>query len=153
MMNVYSRKSGWHPSSGTLVRTSFPLSVELKQIVEGGNEKDSEFPAYAFLTRALVPTYGQISKKTMQALLERRLMRYTLELRRHRVRTGSYPATLDELVTPEGFPDPVDPIDEKPLVYERKGSGFRLTVARRKVWWSSSKDEESFEQGVIILSR
>ncbi len=133
--------------------SSFPSVFEPQRLLEKKRGEKLEFPAYVTLTPRLLPAWNPTMMNTAKTLLVRRLTRFAIELRRHRIRTGSYPVSLDELVCPSGFPAPVNPFDEKPLVYERKGQGFRLTVASRKAWWPSSKGEENLEQGTINLSR
>jgi hypothetical protein len=79
-----------------------------------------------FLTRAWAPEVGRAIEQHLEGEARRAVARVALALRIHRLRRGTYPATLEALdagILASGLRDPVS---GQLLRYERKGDGFAL---------------------------
>ena len=98
-----------------------PHRVSSKGMIE-------QIPWYALITRILVPSLDNLFTEMTRFQARRRVARWGIALRRHKLRAGSYPDTLDGLAAElrSDLPEPVDPFTAKPLVYRRAGDGLLL---------------------------
>jgi len=98
-----------------------PTRVSCKPMIE-------QIPWYAAITRMLVPSFDQACRAMWRGQARRRVARWGIALRRHRLATGSYPDALADVgpAIVHGLPEPTDPFTAEPLVYRRDGDGFLL---------------------------
>jgi hypothetical protein len=97
---------------------------------------DGWLAAYRYpLSHAFVPNIAKALKRWVRAETERQLVLAAIALERFRLRHGTYPEDLGQLV-PEFLPSgPVDFGDAQPIRYERQGNSFRLwSVTQGAVW-------------------
>ena len=78
---------------------------------------------YRIFTHMLLPALARVHTKADRSLTTSRLAITVAALERHRLATGGYPKTLDELV-PRWVPAvPLDPMDGQPLRYRLAADG------------------------------
>jgi hypothetical protein len=83
-------------------------------------------PWYAVLTRNISPVFSRAHAARDEAIAILRLMQTALALHSYRLEHAGYPASLEEL-TPGGVPSfALDPFADRPLLYQREGTGYLL---------------------------
>jgi hypothetical protein len=81
------------------------------------------FHPYRILTHMLLPSLAKVHAKADRSLTTSRLAITVAALERHRLATGTYPKSLDDLV-PRWVPAvPLDPMDGQPLRYRLNADG------------------------------
>ena len=81
------------------------------------------FHPYRIFTHLLLPGLAKVHAKADRSLTTSRLANTVAGLERHRLATGSYPKSLDDLV-PRWVPAvPLDPMDGQPLRYRLNADG------------------------------
>lgn len=78
-------------------------------------------PRWAFISRLVLPALGRARVKVAEHECLLDVARTGLALERHRLETGAYPASLDELRLPGGVP--ADPFTGRPLMYKPSATG------------------------------
>jgi hypothetical protein len=87
------------------------------------NTAGRRFHPYRILTHLLLPGLAKVHAKADRSLTTSRLAITVAGLERHRLATGSYPKSLDDLV-PKWVPAvPLDPMDGQPLRYRLNADG------------------------------
>jgi hypothetical protein len=87
------------------------------------NTAGRRFHPYRILTHLLLPALAKVHAKADRSLTTSRLAITVAGLERHRLATGSYPKSLDDLV-PKWVPAvPLDPMDGQPLRYRLNADG------------------------------
>ena len=87
------------------------------------NTAGRRFHPYRIFTHLLLPGLAKVHAKADRSLTTSRLAITVAGLERHRLATGSYPKSLDDLV-PKWVPAvPLDPMDGQPLRYRLNADG------------------------------
>jgi hypothetical protein len=85
--------------------------------------KGRGFRPYRILADMLTPAMARVHVKADRALTAARLASAVCALERHRLATGTYPASLAELAPRFASAAPVDPMDGKAFRYHRNDDG------------------------------
>ena len=91
--------------------------ADMERIRQGGDA----LPRWALITRMVLPALGRVRVKAAEHECLLDVARTGLALERHRLETGAYPASLDELRLPGGVP--ADPFTGRPLMYKPSATG------------------------------
>ena len=81
------------------------------------------FHPYRILTHMLLPSLAKVHAKADRSLTTSRLAITVAALERHRLATGTYPKSLDDLVPRFLVAVPLDPMDGQPLRYRLNADG------------------------------
>jgi len=90
------------------------------------NEASERAPWYALVSRSLFPQFGPATATRDQGVAGIGLMTVALALRDHKIKHGSYPASLADLRAAGGWAIPDDPFSGKPFIYRRQGAGYLI---------------------------
>jgi hypothetical protein len=88
---------------------------------KGFRQRIENMPRWAILCSLIMPALERVQVKTTEHECLLDAARVGLAMESHRLSTGAYPATLDELRLPGGVP--ADPFTGRPLSYRRTDSG------------------------------
>ena len=87
---------------------------------------EERIPRYAVLTPMLLIPLGSGAERRDEAIAKANLAGAALALKAYHNKTGSYPASLDELRQVIPWKVPEDPFSGRPLIYKRQGAGFLI---------------------------
>ena len=109
------------PERGIAAKSSIWETERIDQTVF--DTANPRFHPYRILTHMLLPSLAKVHAKADRSLTTSRLAITVAALERHRLATGSYPKSLDDLV-PKWLPAvPLDPMDGQPLRYRLNADG------------------------------
>ena len=109
------------PERGIAAKGSIWETERVEQTVF--NTAGRRFHPYRIFTHLLLPGLAKVHAKADRSLTTSRLAITVAGLERHRLATGSYPKSLDDLV-PKWVPTvPLDPMDGQPLRYRLNADG------------------------------
>jgi hypothetical protein len=115
----------WKPQ---LAAAASPQTSAFSQANQSFEKAVSEIPAYAILTRILMPVYSQTSKNRDRAEVRRRQREIALRLSIYRTAEG-YPAEkLEEVGGVNNNSALFDPYSQKPFVYRLDKDGKNFTL-------------------------
>jgi hypothetical protein len=109
------------PERGIAAKGSIWETERVEQTVF--NTANRRFHPYRIFTHLLLPSLVKVHAKADRSLTTSRLAITVAGLERHRLATGRYPKSLDDLV-PRWVPSvPLDPMDGQPLRYRINADG------------------------------
>jgi len=109
------------PERGIAAKGSIWETERVEQTVF--DTANRRFHPYRIFTHLLLPGLAKVHAKADRSLTTSRLAITVAGLERHRLATGSYPKSLDDLV-PKWVPTvPLDPMDGQPLRYRLNADG------------------------------
>ncbi len=102
-------------------------------------------PWYAAISRMTIPSFSTFVGLWIRGVADSRALRAGLACERHRLATGAWPETLDDLVPRYLEAVPIDPFDGKPIRYAHIEEGIKV--------WSIGEDLADGNGDVQRLAR
>ncbi|MES2460502.1 MAG: hypothetical protein V4671_07950 [Armatimonadota bacterium] len=136
--------SGIRDSGGNLRKGQ----MAWKRIMEREN-KLSESPGYE-MNALLVPVFDKVPEKTMLIEANYQLRNQMIALLQHRIKTQTFPQTLDILPKGKRF---FDPFNNEPLIYHKTTNGFILYSVGANLkdnGGDETRDKDKYQRDIVV---